>query len=116
MKTVVKKDWLVSKLAENRDNHRARFEKALSAFRDLAIKRFENNIKNVRAGKPVPLYLDLVQPQDQTQDYNRVLGMLGVMESDTVELSEDDYSKFVMDNWQWKLDFIGSTAAYVQEG
>ncbi len=49
---------------------------------------------------------------DRTRDYDRVISMLKMDLTDTVELSESDYSQYVLDDWQWKRQFLGSNRAY----
>ena len=65
-----------------------------------------------RNGKRIEQYIRLPEPEDHTRDYDRVISMLEMDLTDTVELSESDYSQYVLDDWQWKRQCLGTNRAY----
>ena len=113
--TVNKKD-LLDKLRENRDGHRATYEEAVEAYRAKAIEVFEQNIREVREGKPVRQYLELPVPEDHTSDYERVIAMLEWDEGEKVELTESEFRQYVQDNWGWAQSFMANTMSYTSDG
>lgn len=108
----VSKAELLKTLQTNRDNHRKIFEEALEGFRKAVVRELERRLEIAKANKRVDLYIQLTQPVDQTKDYDRVIGMLNLSLDTEIELSETDYSCYVLDDWTWKKNFLTSNAFY----
>lgn len=58
------------------------------------------------------MHIILSQPVNQTRSYDRVIGMLEMALAEEVELSEEDYQQYVMDEWSWREVFLTSNASY----
>lgn len=97
----------------NRDNHKAVVAKALDGYRDAVIVELERRIDTIKAGKPIDTYLHLPQPEDHTNEYETIIGMLEMCTEDTIEVSPGEFRAYVEDKWDWKDRFVASTAAYV---
>ena len=108
----VEKSKLVRILQKNRDAHHDIFIEAQKGFRKAVIEALEMRLKQARDGKRIEQYLNLPEPVDRTRDYDRVISMLKMDLTDTVELSETDYSQYVLDDWEWKRQFLGTNRAY----
>lgn len=108
----VRKDELVSALEENRKNHRAIFEEAVEGYRKKAIEMLEHHIEEIKEGRVVRVAVHLPQPEDHTDDYDRVLRMLEMSIDDEIEVMEHDFACYVMDNWDWKRQFLTTNSAY----
>ncbi len=50
-------------------------------------------------------------PRSYEREYDRALAMLELSLTDPVELSEDDFSRFILDEWEWKDDFLETLAS-----
>src|SRR5206468_8580320 len=92
-KIKVEKPKLLAILQKNRDAHHEIFLEAQKGFRKTVIQELEKRLELARAGKRVDQYLRLPEPVDRTRDYDRVISMLKMDLTDTVELSETDYSR-----------------------
>ena len=57
--------------------------------------------------------LGLVYPQDHSKDYDRALRMMESSVYDKVQLSVDEFDSYVLNNWEWKANFIASNSLYV---
>lgn len=106
------KDDLLGILRENREQHRAIFEEALEGYRDEGIRLLEQHIADIRAGKVREVFIRVPRPQDHTSDYDRVIRMLEMSQDDVIEVSEQDFRSYVMDDWAWKQDFLVSNRMY----
>ena len=51
-------------------------------------------------------------PESHEDDYNRAIQMVKLSANDLFELSEDDFSKFVMNDWSWKNEFLSTSQMY----
>jgi hypothetical protein len=61
----------------------------------------------------IDLGLGLVYPQDHSKDYDRAISMMRSSVYDEVRLSVDEYDAYVLNNWEWKNNFINSNSFYV---
>lgn len=109
----VDKTKLLTILKTNREAHNAIFNKALEGYRAKVIQKLSESIEQAKAPKgPINTYFDIVEPVDQTADYDRVIGMLHMDTEAKVELTERDYKSYVLDEWSWSNDFTTSNSHY----
>jgi hypothetical protein len=108
----VRKTELIKRIEDNRSRHRALFEQACTAFQVRLEQELERRLRDVRAGRPVSLRIDLPEPEDHTIDYDRVLEMLALEVEEEVLLSETDVAQYVMDDWAWKRAFVTTNSSY----
>ena len=113
METItVKKTELLSIIQENRTTHRTTFEEALKGFKAAAISQLESLLNRLRQGKAANVSLHLPIPQDHTPDYDRAVRMLELHTEDTLCLTEHEFAKYVMDDWNWKREFATLCSGY----
>ncbi len=113
MRTVkIDKDDFIGRVSVNRDNHRAVFEKALDGYQRRMIEELERRLRAVRRGRAIDQYFRLPEPEDHTDDYDRVLTMAKMSVEDVIELTADDFAMYVMDQWHWKQTFTETTGFY----
>lgn len=103
---------LMHVMRKNRDEHREIFEEALIGYKAKCIEELDMLLKRARAGERVQVYVAVQQPMDQTADYDRVIRMLEMSIDEVVELTQQQFACYVMDDWGWKGDFIGTNALY----
>jgi hypothetical protein len=112
-KVTVDKDELLKAVQKNRDKHNGIFLKALEKYREALIKDFESKVESLRKGKEISVYTRLPTPEDHTDDYDTVIGMLKMSTETTVELGTEEYANYVEDNWSWSRAFVTNTSSYV---
>ncbi len=103
---------LLAKLKENKSKHREMFEKALEGYRQLVIEELEKRLKDARKNRKVDTFIRLTEPRDQTKDYDRAIAMLEMDVNEFVELDQNEFSHFVLDDWEWSDNFKMSNTAY----
>ena len=108
----INKTKLLEALKANRETHRTIFLEAQEGFRTEAIKHLDQMLEDARNGKEIRQNIGLVEPRDQTADYDRAIRMLEMSEDDVIELSELDFECYVLDNWSWKNQFLISNSSY----
>lgn len=115
METVrVHKGELIEKLEENRAAHRAIFEEALAGYREVALAKLAAYTEKVRAGEIEMIQLVLAKPEDHTRDYDRVIAMAQASVDNQLELSEHEFQRYWLDDWNWRNSFLLSNSAYSQ--
>jgi hypothetical protein len=109
--TVNKAD-LLSRLQENRDKHRKVFEAAVDGFVEDVQVQLKQTADRLRRGKISTISIHLPRPEDHTMDYDRVILMVQMSLGDTYDLSENDFAKYVMDDWAWKREWNRMSSHY----
>lgn len=116
MNTVtVNKETLREALEENLQTHEADFEIAWKAFRKMAVHNFEERLrqlKSLKTGEEVNLYVNLTVPQNHADDYRQAIAMLDWEVHDEVTLTLQEFAQFVQDEWRWKHEFSTSNKFY----
>lgn len=114
MKIAVDRTTLIEKLRENRETHRSIFEEALTGYQEKALEELESKIEAIRSNgrKPISLFIHLPAPEDHTDDYDRVIGLLEWGVDDVVNLDDKEYANYVNDDWNWKQNWLISNSAY----
>jgi hypothetical protein len=105
----VPKDDLLAKLKQNRDDHRAIFEEALTGYQAESEAELQQQLDLLRAGKRRDIRIVKVVPRDHTSDYNRAIAMIEMALGDTITLSERDFAQYVMDDWGWQGEFLSNS-------
>lgn len=116
MKTVrMKKLELVEIVTKNRKEHRDIFLKAQKAYREKMIEVLDRQLKNAREQQPFSIHeiVQMVQPSDHTEDYDRALKMLELEVERIITLDEQAFDNLVLDDWGWGRQWAASNSGYV---
>lgn len=108
----VRRSELLEKVKENRSAHRKVFEEALLGWEEAVTKRLQQMIKNAKDKKKFELQVGLPQPQDHTNEYDRVIAMLELSVDEEVIIDHRQFAQFYLDDWGWKGDFIANASTY----
>lgn len=112
---------LLKAVRDNRDKHQTDYDEAVEGYKEAVVEALQKKIaffqkaladyKN--GGELHPgASLGLTPPRHYMKDYNRVVKMLEMSHEDDIELSHEEFSQYVMDDWKWKENFTQSTALY----
>lgn len=113
MQTVkVSRNELLKSITTNRATHHTEYVEAEAGYRDAAIKQMAQNLKDAQDGKDIQRHLQLPQPDDHTEDYDREIKMLQMSVDDVIELTVHDFDRYVMDNWEWKQAVTATNMFY----
>lgn len=108
----VKKTELIEVLTKNRDGHRTEFLESQDLYRAAVIKELDAMLAEAREKKSIRRHINLPEPEDHTDDYDRELRMLAMSVDDVIELGVHDFDTFVMDNWAWKQSVSATNMFY----
>lgn len=104
---------LIKTLKANRDEHREMFEEALGVYRERVVEELERHLDDAKNGRKISRSIGLVEPRDYTDEYSRVIAMLEWDKNPTVQVSEHDFGRYVLNDWEWREAFAASTGAYL---
>ncbi len=110
----VDKQELINIVEKNRDAHRAIFEEALEGYKKVAVRQLEAHIERIDRGDLIDVYFRVPVPEDHTDDYDRVLTMLAMSVDNTIEIDQQAFASYVMDDWNWKKQFLTTNSSYSQ--
>lgn len=114
MQTItVSKDRLIGALRANRDEHRDIFLRAQEAFREKVIEVLDERLRAARDGDKIELWIAMPQPEDHTPEYDKAIAMVEWAEGETIDLSEKDFARFVLNQWEWEGTWAANTRSYV---
>lgn len=103
-------------LVVNRKNHRAMFEAAVAGYRDAVIMELDKMLLDAKKGRRIRREVQLNEPIDQTAEYDKIIRQLEMEVRDEVELSDEEFNNYVMDNWRWKGAVMALAGTYADEG
>jgi hypothetical protein len=111
-KVRLNKSELLAIIKKNRAEHRDIFTEALEGYKQKMLALLNEMIDEIKKGKRVEHMIRLVQPTDQTKEYDRAIRMLEMSVDDIVELDEETFANLVLDDWSWSHQFYNSNAQY----
>lgn len=125
----VPKNKLLSKLQENREQHKKEFDEALDGYWDavaLEISEFitkqseslERNIERAKKKQPETrtswsgLHVQVQKPVDHTDDYDRAIERLEWDTAEQVDLLAEQFDRYVLNKWPWIKEHITSITSF----
>lgn len=99
---------LLNSIKGNRDAHRALFLKAQEGYRVMMIEELDRMLQEAKDGKHIRRGVSFAEPQDHTEDYDRVIRMLEMSVDKEIEIDANSFDQYVRDRWSWK-QFADST-------
>lgn len=118
----VKREDLLKKVKENRVTHIKEYREAVEGYKSAAIAelakgmiQLKKQVDDLETGEMIRLStvsFNLAVPQDHTKDYDQVIAMLEMSVDDTLTIRSDEFACFVMDDWDWKQDFLNTSMLY----
>lgn len=103
---------LLSTLQENRAKHVEEYETAVAQYRVEAEKALRKRALAIRDGETLKTGIDLPEPRSFEADYDRAIAMVDWSTEETIELDEQNFRAFVLDEWHWRGQFVGTTTIY----
>jgi coenzyme F420-reducing hydrogenase alpha subunit len=118
MQTTLSTKTVLATLITNRDKHQKDHEKALKNFFKQAQEALKEQLELAKkSDKKLNLALnykyELHLPDSHVDDYDRVIKMIGSSSSETVLLNEQDYTKYIEDDWDWKKTWTAKNSKYM---
>lgn len=113
MKTItVSKSELLGHLRTNREVHIEEYNLALIAYRNTLTSAFKIAYKKAMAGEDVPHEVNVERPLSYKNSYDTAIAQLEWHTGDVIELDQNEFKQYVLDDWHWKLAFVASTNLY----
>jgi len=113
----VNKTELLARLSSNRESHAAKVAKARQVYRAKIVEELDRRLGEAKSGRDIdPGFLHrLPIPRDFTEEYDRAIDQYSWHVEDTVELTRQDFNRYVRDEWEWVRAFTDSNSVYLAE-
>ncbi len=118
----VPKEGLLKKIKENRRKHVEEYEESVQGYKEAALQaideatqQLKRRVGELKEGQVVRLHavqFNLQVPENHSKDYDRAIAMLEMSIDNEITIKADEFSRYVMDDWEWKEDFRNVQATY----
>lgn len=103
---------LLEVIKKNRAKHKEIVDDVFTNYRKRVIEELDKALVLAKSGKQLITNIQLIQPMDMTETYDRAIGMLEMCLDESVSLDTDEYDNYVLDKWDWSRQFSSSSASY----
>lgn len=110
-KVTIEKNNLLKAIKENREKHMKEFEETHAGYRVALITELEEKLAAAKAGKPVA-HIEATEPTSHAKAYDRVIRMIEMSTAEVITITEQQFSQYVLDEWQWQAQFNATKALY----
>lgn len=138
----VRRDKLLATLKDNLERHKASYDSAVAGYKNTAKAELERHV--VKSHKSIDdsaamivakidrfdpsdplsdtvtllsgISFRLDVPRDHSKSYEVAIQMAEWEVGDTIELTQSQFQCFVLDDWDWKVDFENVTRSYIGKG
>ena len=110
--TVLRAD-LQKTLTINHENHVKAYKLALAGYQKEALRQIDEMRAKLVEDPAFRVILTEMPPQNHGEDYLRALRMLDMATGDVVQITHDDFTRYVDDDWDWKHGWSVSNAKYL---
>jgi len=139
-KVTVNREKLLTALRENKAKHVAEYTEAVKGYKEQATKRLEAAIKKARkrltesmgtiqkridtfGEEQLPDVITVLNtesfalkvPRNYEKSYEVAIRMAEMEVADVVELGQDEFQCFVLDDWDWKNEFTSINSTYTKK-
>jgi len=110
---LVKKTDLIELVQKNKKTHLEQYELAVEGYwKTMAEEAAKLTEQAAARTKPENVDINIFRPQNHLEEYETALKMLEMHQSDTVEISKEEFEKYALDKWSWKQEWKMSNSGY----
>lgn len=113
MEINVEREKLLAILKKNKAIHDKEYLQLLDAFyNNVATVAHSIAEQAERCDASLSLRIDVIRPVSNSKDYENTIGMLELSSDAMFKLSEKDYKKYVLDEWDWSSAHAFTKSSY----
>jgi len=113
-KITVQKSELLAKVKTNRTQHKTEYDEAVAKYRAAAVVELQKQLETAQNGGEIKGHLGLIVPFENLKDYDRVIAMLEMSTAESILITESQFSKYALDEWNWQAQFKTANSTYAQ--
>jgi len=107
---------VLASLKKHRKVHAADVDKAKKAYRKKATAKLKKMHQDAVKGKPIETHIGMSIPLNYLNVYDNAIDILTDTQKTgalNIELTAEEYERFVKDRWEWTASFEASNSAYL---
>jgi len=112
MKINASREEVLESLKKNRQRHQQIVSEAQEGYLHAAHEVLNERLRDIIAGKIVPLSFGISPPVSFLEAYDTAIKMLEMHKADQIELTAVEVRCLVMDEWDWSRSFLESNKGY----
>jgi len=109
----LKRTEILEKIKRNLEGHATLYKNALEGYRKAAEKEILKMLEDVKNGKSIRRFLSLDEPINHTDDYKRVIEMLEMSDAESIQLSMEEFERYIRDKWEWSERTYTTNSQYI---
>lgn len=103
---------LIAAIKKNREKHQKIVEEAQKKYRELVIKKLDEMLAIARKGGKIIQSVNLPMPISRLKEYDNIIELLEMTDTPSVEITEEEFAKYVKDQWSWSMTFNSTNKIY----
>lgn len=111
---VMPKVAVLKKLKANRKVHHKVYKEAAEGYKDELLKELRDVSKAVKNDEEYNLEFS-PRPECHLESYDRAISMLEMTKEPSILMTSEDYSRYVLDEWNWKYNWTTVTSNYMNK-
>ena len=110
----VNKDDLIRAIISNKNEHIKKYNDAIAGYKTKLIEKLYEAVELAIHDKELitTIIMPAPKPINHKSDYDLAIGMLEMSVEEIVEISDEQYRNFILDDWSWKSSFTTSSTSY----
>jgi hypothetical protein len=110
--TEIDRKKLLAIVIDNKEKHLKDYKEAVLDRAMMFLNTMKATLKEQKKTGKIPENLYFPSVHLKVDEYDKIIRKLELEEQDTVFLEDDQFEKFVMDNWNWKANFLSNSIMY----
>jgi hypothetical protein len=103
---IVDKAELITAIESNLEKYKKLYSQVCEDYFVVTTHKLQNALLSLEKKEEHDCYLSFTFPKNQENSFHKIIGMLKMHISDTIVLDESEYSKYILNEWDWKRSFI----------
>ena len=106
---------ILTALHKNKEEHIKILEESQKGFRVAVIADLDKALREAKEGIRYKTQFSHEMPRSHTREFDNAIDLLGALQRSgetTIDLTADEYERFVRNNWSWSGQFIRGSSAY----
>lgn len=108
----VEKSILIQELEKNYTAHKQEHQEAYEAWRTAKLIELKNWREALSHSEEIPEHSTLMRPVSYAKEYERAIKMVKMSVDEQIYLTQRDFSRYIMDEWEWVDTFNSVNSFY----
>jgi len=109
---LVDKSKLLETVKTNLEKYNVLYKASVDSYWKIAENKLTKMLERVKTKRKIDYSIGINFPSNHEEDYKLVIKMLEFSKDEVIVLTPQEFSKYVMNNWSWRNEFICTTRVY----